>query len=60
VSAQEERFGVLVLRAWLEDDAFRARITTTFELEGEPEIQVVASPAAALEAVSRWLDRLGP
>jgi hypothetical protein len=58
----EERIGVLVLRAWVEGRgadarAFRARITSTFELEGEPAHGLVAaSPEAALALVKQWLD----
>jgi|tagenome__1003787_1003787.scaffolds.fasta_scaffold20753672_1 hypothetical protein len=55
-----EHFGVLVVRIWLEGpDAseFRARVTSTFELEGEPRQGLVASsPEATLQMVKRWLD----
>jgi hypothetical protein len=55
--------GVLVLRAWLEDGdrtRFRARVMSTYALEGEPEAGVVAaSPEAVLELVARWLEGFG-
>jgi hypothetical protein len=53
--------GVLVLRVWLENSdprRLRGRITSTFELEGEPEHgEVVGSAEDALAAVARWLER---
>ncbi|MDA0166280.1 hypothetical protein OM076_38805 [Solirubrobacter ginsenosidimutans] len=61
--AAPEVMGVIVVRAWLEDSdprRFRARITSTFELEGGPEQgEVVGSPQDALAAVARWLERFG-
>ena len=55
-----EPIGVLVVRAWLEGpDAsrFRARVTSTFELEGAPvQSSLSSSPQAVLEIVERWLD----
>jgi hypothetical protein len=57
---RDERVGVLVLRAWLEGpgpDEFRARITSTFNLQGEPAHGLAAaSPEAALAIVAQWLD----
>jgi hypothetical protein len=55
----EDRTGVLVLRAWVEcagPRGFRARITFTADIdEGSEQVEVVASPKAAIAVVSRWL-----
>jgi hypothetical protein len=55
-----ERTGVLVVRAWLEDDrpdALRARITSTLDLaQRELDVTPAEKPEQVLQTVKAWLD----
>jgi hypothetical protein len=56
----DDRSDVLLIRVWLEDDAFRARLTAVGGARGdaptaESTIAVAASPRDVVAAVERWL-----
>ncbi len=52
-----QRAGVLVVRAWSEDRALRARITYTVDLASVEETVVTASnPDEIIATVRTWLD----
>jgi len=55
---QTERTGVLVIRAWLEQEGgtFRARITQIVDLAAPNElVSAATSDEAILEEVGKWL-----
>lgn len=61
VDLQRTRSGVLVVRAWYEDDAaesFRARIVGRLDIDDSEDVyeRVAASPDQVRTAVSEWLD----
>jgi len=61
MAAVGERSGVLVVRAWIENDPpqLKARITHTIGVaEGEPESATAASAEQIHEEIGRWLDAL--
>jgi len=56
----DDRSDVLLIRVWLEDDAFRARVTAVCGAPGdaptaESTFAVTASPEDVVAAVKRWL-----
>lgn len=59
-SASPERSGVLVVRAWIEEDAergLRARITSTLDIaRGDEVVSLAARPEEIYEAVREWLE----
>jgi hypothetical protein len=62
VDLERTRSGVLVVRAWYEDDeagSFRARIVARLDLEHSGDVyeRVAASPDQVRAAVSDWLQR---
>lgn len=59
-AAGEQRIGVLVVRAWLEDASeavLRARITQTLDIAAQDQVVIVtASSEDVCDAVRAWLD----
>jgi hypothetical protein len=59
-AADEQRIGVLVVRAWLEDASdtvLRARITQTLDITAHDDVVIVVSTSDDVcDAVRAWLD----
>jgi hypothetical protein len=54
--AAEERTAVLVARAWIEGEQFRARITYTRDIGSVGTVETAAgSPEEVVRAVESWL-----
>jgi hypothetical protein len=58
-SGQADAVGVLVIRAWRDGDRFRARVTSTSDIESRrDEVQVLESKDDVADAVRHWLEDL--
>ena len=61
MSAADDRIAVLLIRAWTEDGAFRARITSSTELSPRDEQTIfAATPDQVIAAVRAWMKQFTP
>jgi hypothetical protein len=57
MTTSPDRGAVLVLRVWIEEGRFRARITQTLDVSRAGETSIAkSSPAEAYAAVRAWLE----
>ncbi len=52
------RAGVYVVRAWIEDGGFRARVSWSDDVLETEEEAVTADPDEVRRLLDRWLDRV--